>query len=78
MIWNYENLKIKKLDNKGEIHYFVGYLTNHAGDTYRIYNPKTGGITVTRDIYWLNKMPNEIQIAEKIEKSNPMMKLMTK
>ena len=68
VVWDYRNQKIKKkLDNKGEIHYFVGYSTSHAGDTYRMYNPKTGGITVTRDIYWLNKMPNEVKI-KKIEK----------
>ena len=41
------------LDNKGEIHYFVGYSMSHTADTYRMYNPKTGGITITRDIYWL-------------------------
>ena len=59
----------KKLDNQGEIHYFVGYSTSHAGDIYRMYNPKTGGITMTRDIYWLNKMPNEVKIkkTDKVE-----------
>ena len=26
-----------------------------------MYNPKTGGIKTTRDIYWLNRMPNEVK-----------------
>ena len=42
-----------------------------------MYNPKTGGIIVTRDIYWLNKMPNEVKI-EKIGKLSLTMKIMTK
>ena len=42
----------------------MGYSTSDAGDTYRVNNPKTGGIAVTRDIYWLNKMSNEVKIKE--------------
>ena len=62
VVLDYKKQKIKsKLDNKGEIHYFVGYSASHAGDTYRMYNPKTGGIKTTRDIYWLNRMPNEVK-----------------
>ena len=78
-LWDYKYTKIKKkLDNKGEIHYFVGYSTNRVGDTYRMYNPKTIGIAITRDIYWFNKMPNEVTIAEKIRKLNTMINMMTK
>jgi len=50
VVLDYRNQKIrKKLDNKGKVHYFVGYYLSHAGDTYRMYNPKTGGITTMRD-----------------------------
>ena len=58
----------KKLDNIGEIHYFAEYSRNHSGKTYKMCNPKTGGVTIIRDIYWLNKMPNEVKSTEKIEK----------
>ena len=54
------------MDNKGGIHHFVGYLMNHLGDAYRMYNPKKGGIPITRDTYGLNKMPNEVKIAQKL------------
>ena len=40
---------------------------SHAGDTYRMYNPKTVGITTTRDIYWLNKMPNDVKIDKSVK-----------
>ena len=70
VVWDYKKQKIKKkLDSKGEIHYFVGYLTNHAGSVYRIYNSNTGGITTTIDTYWLNKMPNEVKSTDKIKKN---------
>jgi hypothetical protein len=35
---------------------FVGYATDHAGDVYYMWNPKTNGIHVTRDIVWLKRM----------------------
>ena len=72
-VLDYRKHKIKKkLDNKGEIHYFVEYSMSHTRNTYRMYNSKTGGITTTRDIYWLNKMPNEVKIdkSEKIDSDN--------
>ena len=56
VMWDYRNKKIKKkLDNEGEIYYFVGY------STCGMYNPKIYGVTITRDTYWLNKMSNEVK-----------------
>ena len=49
VVLDYRKQKIKKkLFNKSEIHYFVGYSMSHAGDTYRMYNSKTGGINNKR------------------------------
>lgn len=45
-----------KLANKGAQCMFVGYADDHAGDCYRMYNPKTRKIMETRDITWLNRM----------------------
>ena len=30
----------------------VGYATDHSPDTYRIYNPETGAVIMTRDVKW--------------------------
>ena len=46
----------------------MGYSMNHVGDTYMIYNPKIGRVTVTRDRLWLNKMSYEVKIVVKINK----------
>jgi hypothetical protein len=35
---------------------FVGYTLGHTGDTYRMWDPKTGGIHVSRDVIWLQHM----------------------
>jgi hypothetical protein len=35
---------------------FVGYSTAHAGDTYRMWDPRSRRVHITRDIRWLNKM----------------------
>jgi hypothetical protein len=34
----------------------VGYSLDHAGDTYRMWNPKTKGLHNTRDVIWLKRM----------------------
>ncbi len=35
---------------------FVGYASNHEGDCYRIWNPKTKKISETRDVVFLKRM----------------------
>jgi hypothetical protein len=48
---------------------FVGYAQNHPGDTFRMYNPSSGGIHESRDVIWLRRMfydtplsPKEFQV----------------
>lgn len=45
-----------KLADRGTQCMFVGYALDHAGDCYRMWDPKTGRIHVTRDIIWLKRM----------------------
>ena len=35
---------------------FVGYATEHSGDTFRMYDPKPNCIQVSRDVIWLKRM----------------------
>jgi hypothetical protein len=35
---------------------FVGYADEHAGNCYRMYNPVTSGVNVTRDVIWSGRM----------------------
>ena len=45
-----------KLEDRGVHCLFVGYALDHPNDTYRMYDPKTRGVRVTRDITWLRRM----------------------
>jgi hypothetical protein len=45
-----------KIENRGVPCMMVGYALNHPGDTYRMYDPKSGGIHETRDVIWLRRM----------------------
>lgn len=45
-----------KLANRGVQCVFVGYALDHSGDTYRMWDPDTSGVHVTRDIIWLRRM----------------------
>ena len=44
-----------KLTSRGDRKYFVGYSKQHGHDVYRMWNPQTGRVSVTRDIRWLNR-----------------------
>ena len=44
-----------KIDPRGKITLFVGYSTQHAGDVYRLLNPKTGRVIHSRDVKWIGK-----------------------
>jgi hypothetical protein len=51
-----------KLADRGVQCVFVGYATGHSGDTYRMWDPKTGGVHLSRDVIWLRRMyyqPND-------------------
>ena len=42
--------------DKGVLCVFVGYADEHPSDCYRMWNPETNGIHVTRDVTWLKRM----------------------
>ncbi len=46
-----------KLDNHRETCIFVGYADDHAGNVYRMFNPQTKQIWVTRDVRWIKSSP---------------------
>ena len=45
-----------KIYPRGKISLFVGYSTQHAGDVYRLLNPKTSGVIHSRDVKWISKI----------------------
>ena len=45
-----------KVDDRGVACMFVGYAPEHPGDTYRMWNPKTDRVIVSRDVIWLKRM----------------------
>jgi hypothetical protein len=45
-----------KLADRGVHCMFVGYALDHAGDVYRMWNPKTGRVHEMRDVIWLLRM----------------------
>jgi hypothetical protein len=47
---------MSKLEDRGVQCMFVGYALNHEGDCYRMWDPITSRVHVTRDIVWLKRM----------------------
>ena len=35
---------------------FVGYVNEHRGNCYRMHNPVTSRVVITRDVIWLGRM----------------------
>ena len=62
-----KNKMTPKLDDRGKTCMMVGYALQHAGDTYRMWDPNTRLVHVTRDIIWLNKMFYEQTTTKTIE-----------
>ena len=60
-----DNTHQAKLANCGIPGIWVGYMENHHTDTYRIFNPKTKGIILIRDVTFLNKSYDEYHKVEK-------------
>ncbi len=48
--------KVRKTRDLGVTSMFVGYTSNHEGDCYRLWNPKTKKVSKTRDMIFLNRM----------------------
>ena len=44
-----------KIDPRGKISLFAGYSTQHAGDVYRLLNPKTSRVIRSRYVKWIGK-----------------------
>jgi hypothetical protein len=45
-----------KVLDRGETMMFMGYNQNHGQNSYRMYNPQTSRVVITRDIIWLGRM----------------------
>ena len=43
---------LNKLEERAVKCIFVGYSTSHLGDMYRMYNPETKRIILSRDVKW--------------------------
>ena len=52
---NYDGMRAK-LENKGSTMIFTGYSLKHGSGVFRMMNPQTYKIVITRDVVWLNKM----------------------
>ena len=51
-----------KMGDRGITCMFVGYATNHSGDTYEMLNMATRRILNTRDVVWLGRMYFETHV----------------
>ena len=45
-----------KIADRGAQCMFVGYALDHSGNTYRMWDPITGGVHTSRDVIWLKRM----------------------
>ena len=59
-----------KIDPRGKISLFVGYSTQHAGDVYRLMNPKTSRVIHSRDVKWTGKMWAEFYKIKMIDRAS--------
>ena len=48
---------------------FLGYATNHAGNVYRMLNPKTKKVLITRDVRWLNTTIDDDDEVEEVKET---------
>ena len=59
-----------KIDQRGKISLFVGYSTQHAGDVYRLLNPKTSRVIHRRDVKWTGKTWAEFYKIKMIDRAS--------
>ena len=59
-----------KIDPRGKISLFVGYSTQHAGDVYRLLNPKTSRVIHSRDVKCICKMWAEFYKIRMIDRAS--------
>ena len=53
-IQEYINTGCIKIKNKGTPAFFIGYSTDHGSNVYKMFNTQTKGISISRDVTWLN------------------------
>jgi hypothetical protein len=58
VIANRKNVKAK-LDDRGKMCIWLGHAKDHAIRTYRVYNPKTNKVSLTRDVTFLRESHND-------------------
>ena len=59
-----------KIDPRGKISLFVGYSTQHAGDVYRLLNPKPSRVIHSRDVKWIGKTWAEFYKIKMIDRAS--------
>ena len=59
-----------KIDPRGKISLSVGYSTQHAGDVYRLLNPKKSRVIHSRDVKWTGKMWAEFYKIKMIDRAS--------
>ena len=59
-----------KIDPRGKISLIVWYSTQHAGDVYRLLNPKTSRVIHSRDVEWIGKMWAEFYKIKMIDRAS--------
>ena len=50
-----------KMQERGEVVMMVGYALNHGSGTYRVYNPKTNRIVLSKDVTWGEFKPKRLE-----------------
>lgn len=50
-----------KMKDKGFIAMMVGYAPNHGVGVYRMYNPRTNRIIISRDVEWMEYKPRDLE-----------------
>ena len=59
-----------KIDPRGKMGLFVGYSTQHAGDVYRLLNPKTSRVIHSIVVKWIGKTWTEIYKIKMIDRAS--------
>ena len=59
-----------KIDPRGKISLFVRYCTQHAGDVYRLLNPKSSRVIHSRDVKWIGKTWAEFYKIKMIDRAS--------
>ena len=72
MLWQIQIIKWgrTKIDPRDKISILVGYSTQHAGDVYRLLNPKTSKVIHSRDVKWIGKTWAEFYKIKMIDRAS--------